>query len=136
MDCNQNGDEVKRLYNEPWHRVFGINFLYRIAAEIPTCGFDPDGFEYHPVWHEHCKLLAHTVRATQDQRFTMGNGPSQIEVAVRKGDVFHYNNSFKYRPELFETSAAQAGFEVVEKWQDAGSIRLYLFRIPPLQLSA
>lgn len=131
VDCNQNGEDVRRLYKEPWHCAFGVNFLYRIAAEFPTRGFDPEGFEYHPVWHEECRLLAHTVRAVKDQSFSMGEGPARIDVAVRKGDVFHYNNSFKYRPELFESCATQAELEIVECWEDVGSVRLYLFRIPP-----
>lgn len=133
-DANQDGDRNQELYNEEWHRLFGVNFLYRIAAEIPTQGFDPDGFVYHPVWHAHCSLLAHTIRATIDQEFILDPAGDAIMVHVKKGDVFHYNNSFKYRPEFFEACAQAVGLEIVKKWEDHGSVQLYLFSVPETDL--
>lgn len=130
-DANQDGNSVKRLYNEKWHRLFGVNFLYRMQAELPTKGFNPNYFEYFPVWYEHCNLLAHAVRATRSQNFAIGSGTGVIGVTVKEGDIFHYNNSFKYRPEFFEACAAKAGLKPVKKWEDDSSIKLYLFQVPP-----
>jgi len=129
-DVCQDGDRNKALYNEHWHRLFGVNHIYRMAEELPMNNFDPDGFEYLPVWHEDCSLLAHTVVATKSQNFEMGND-GEILVSVKKGDIFHYNNSFKYRPDFFEDCAEDAGLEVIQSWQGVGTIRLYLFHVPP-----
>lgn len=129
-DANQDGVRNRELYNEEWHRLFGVNFLYRIAAEIPTQGFDPDGFEYHPVWYPQCSLLAHTIRATVDQDFILDPEGKAVEVHVKEGDVFHYNNSFKYRPAFFEACAQAVGLGLVKKWEDHGSVQLYLFSVP------
>lgn len=129
-DVCQDGERNKALYNEHWHRLFGVNHLYRMAEELPMHNFDPDGFEYLPVWHENCSLLAHTVVATRNQDFEMGEN-GEILVSVKKDDVFHYNNSFKYRPDFFEDCAEDAGLEVIQSWQGVGTIRLYLFHVPP-----
>ena len=107
-----------------------MNHLYRMAEELPMHNFDPNGFEYHPVWHDNCSLLAHTVIATKKQSFEMGE-QREILVSVKEGDVYHYNNSFKYRPDFFEDCAEDAGLEVIESWQGEGTIRLYLFHVPP-----
>ena len=129
-DVCQDAARNKALYSEPWHKLFGVNHIYRMAEELPMRDFDPDGFEYQPVWHEHCSLLAHTVIATKNQNFCMEED-GEILVSVKTGYVFHYNNSFKYRPDLFEACAEDAGLEVIQSWQDDSSIRLYLFHVPP-----
>ncbi|GEM_PF-957883 len=131
-DVCQDGERNKALYSEPWHKLFGVNHVCRMAEELPMHNFDPDGFEYLPVWHEHCSLLAHTVIATEDQDFRMGTD-QEVLVSVKKGDVFHYNNSFKYRPDFFEDCAEDAGLEIIDVWQDEGTIRLYLFHVPPIE---
>lgn len=131
VDACENGERNVALYSEPWHKLFGVNHLYRMYEELPMQGFDPDGFEYCPVWHEHCGLLAHTVLATKDQNFKMGEN-GEIFVSVKKGDIFHYNNSFKYNSGFFEDCAEDAGLEVIESWQGKGDIRLYLFHVPPI----
>ncbi|MDD3183042.1 MAG: L-histidine N(alpha)-methyltransferase [Alphaproteobacteria bacterium] len=130
VDVCEDKDRNIALYNEHWHRLFGVNHIYRMAEELPMNNFDPDGFEYLPVWHEDCSLLAHTVVATKSQNFEMGND-GEILVSVKKGDIFHYNNSFKYRPDFFEDCAEDAGLEVIQSWQGVGTIRLYLFHVPP-----
>jgi uncharacterized SAM-dependent methyltransferase len=102
-----------------------------MQAELPMDGFNPDYFEYLPIWHQHCSLLAHTVRATRDQDFVMGEH-GEIKVFIKAGDVFHYNNSFKYRPVFFEECANQAGLSMVKKWEDGNGMLLYLFEVRPL----
>jgi uncharacterized SAM-dependent methyltransferase len=129
--AEQNGERNRDFYNEEWHRKFGINFLYRMQAELPLYGFNPDHFEYLPIWHEHCSLLAHTIRATHDQDFKMGRF-AEITLSVKAGEVFHYNNSFKYAPDFFETCADAAGLKFVRRWEDEASMMLYLFTVAPV----
>ena len=130
MDTCQDEKLIKSYYNEPWHRLFGVNHIYRMVEELPMHNFDPDGFEYYPVWHENCGLLAHTVRAMKDQIFEMGKN-KEIAISVKEGDVFHYNNSFKYNPEFFEDCAEKAGLKIIRHWQGVSTIRLYLFSFSP-----
>jgi len=130
-DVSQDGERNKALYDEPWQKLFGVNHLYRMAEELPMRNFDPEGFEYAAVWHEHCSLIAHSVLATKDQDFQMGEN-GDIRISVKKGHHFHYNNSFKYRPAFFEACAKEAGLDIIQCWQEPGStIRLYLFQVPP-----
>jgi uncharacterized SAM-dependent methyltransferase len=131
-DVCQDGELNKARYNEPWHRTFSINHLYRMAEELPMLGFDPGGFTYEPVWHEHCGLLAHTIRATEDQSFEMGECGEHC-FSINRGDVFHCDNSYKFRPDFFEDCAEDAGLEVIECLKGQGSIRLYLFHVPAIE---
>lgn len=131
-DINQNGDAVKELYNEKWHKLFGVNFLYRMELELPTTGFAPDHFVYEPMWDAKSSLLAHTIRATKAQIFTLGHGSNAVEISVKEGDIFHYNNSFKFRPQFFEACAEKAGYKIERIWGDKSTIRLYLFQLPRL----
>ena len=124
----QHGIRNQALYDEVWHRNFGVNFLYRMQAELPVSGFNPDYFEYKPVWHPQCSLLAHTVRATRDQAFFLGDDATHI--VVKAGDQFHYNNSFKYETAFFETCAARAGLQIAQKWRDEHGMMMYLFAVP------
>jgi uncharacterized SAM-dependent methyltransferase len=130
MDCNLDGELNKKLYNEPRHKLFGVNHLFRMAEELPLVGFDPYGFEYLPVWHKHCGLLAHTVCATKDQSFDMGKD-GEIHVSIKHGEIFHYNNSFKYRSDFFESCAEKAKLRIVRQWQGKSTIKLYLFHVAP-----
>jgi len=132
VDTNQNKNDVIQLYSEKWHKLFGVNFLYRMVSELPISGLNPDLFEYHPVWHEHCGLLAHTVRATASQDFILRTDSYPVRISVKQGDIFHYNNSFKYRRALFEECAAKADLKIEKVWEDSGSIKLYLFQLPLL----
>ncbi len=127
-DSCQDEERNKALYNEPWHRLFSVNHLYHMAAELPMKGFDPEGFEYAPVWHKHCGLLAHTIIATKNQSFEMGENEG-IEISIKKGQTFHCDNSFKYHPAVFEMCAEDAGYEIIHSWQE-GTITLYLFHVP------
>ncbi|HBM90944.1 MAG TPA: hypothetical protein DD400_03585 [Rhodospirillaceae bacterium] len=132
-DVCQDGELNKSLYNEPMHKLFGVNHLYRMAEELPMHHFDPDGFDYNPIWYDHCSLLAHTVIATKDQNFEMGDC-GEIEISVKEGDVFHYNNSFKYRPDFFQTCVDAAGLRVSRVWKDNSSIYMYLLKVPSQDL--
>lgn len=131
MDACQSAELNQKKYNEQWHKLFGVNHVFRMAEELPMKGFDPCGFDYYPQWHPHCSLLAHTIRATKDQDFEMGEGEVH-RFSVKTGDVFHYNNSFKYQPAFFESCAEQAGLTLVRQWQSDQSICLYLFQLPDL----
>lgn len=129
-DVCQDGEVNKARYNEPWHRTFSVNHLYRMVEELPIFGFDPGGFDYEPVWHEHCSLLAHTIRAIEDQDFEIGEN-REHSISIKRGDVFHCDNSYKFHPDFFENCAEDAGLEVIETWKGQGDIRLYLFHLPP-----
>lgn len=129
------GARNRDFYSEPWHQLFSVNHLYRMAAELPMHGFDPDGFECNPVWYPQCSLVAHTVRATRDQNFAMGSN-GEIKIPVRKGDVFHCDNSFKYRPAFFEDCVRQIGLGVIKRWSDENGLFLYLLHVPPRSVLA
>lgn len=132
VDVCQDGATNVARYNEPWHRIFSVNHLYRMEAELPMDGFNPDGFTYEPVWYEHCGLLAHTLRATEEQTFYMGKNREE-RIDIKQNDVFHCNNSYKFRPDFFEDCAEEAGLDVIKIWKGDSSIWMYLLDVPPQQ---
>lgn len=129
IDTCQDGAKNIERYNEEAHRKFSVNHLYRMAVELPTNGFDPDGFVYEPVWMEQSGLLAHMIKATKDQSFTMGDG---AQVSVKQGDYFHCDNSYKFHPAFFESCVREAGLAVAERWCNTETTNLYLLTVPPL----
>lgn len=133
-DVSQDDEETKAYYSELEHANFGVNHLYRMAAELPVEGFDPDGFIYEPVWHPHCQLLAHTIRATKRQKFVMGT-EGMNHISVNEGDVFHCNSSYRFDSSFFETCAYEAGLDIEHVWQEQGTIRMYLFKVPDLEMA-
>ncbi len=133
VDTCQDEKRNVAFYSEPWHKLFGVNHIYRMAEELPMNNFDPNGFEYFPIWHQSCSLLAHTVRAVQDQEFQMGI-LGEINVRVKKGEIFHYNNSYKYPSDFFEACAAEAGLTLISKWGD--EVLLYLFDVPAVSCNS
>lgn len=58
---------------------------------------------------------------------------NEVLVSVKEGDIFHYNNSFKYNPGLFEDCAQDAGLDVIACWEGLGDVRLYLFHVSPIE---
>lgn len=126
-DTSQDMERNVRVYSEPQHMLFGVNHLHRMAHELPMNGFNPFAFEYVPVWHKKCSLLAHCVRATETQTFSVGE---DVSVTVHKGDVFHYNNSFKFPPDFFESCVKLAGLSIIRKWRGPDDIYAYLLDVP------
>lgn len=132
VDVCQDGAANVARYNEPWHRTFSVNHLYRLAQEFPTQGFHPAGFEYEPLWHEQSGLLSHNIRVTEDQEFKMGANATDI-VRLKRGDLFHCDNSYKFHPDFFAACVDQAGMEIVSVWGKENAIQLYLLGVPARQ---
>lgn len=124
-DSNNNEDHLFRAYGTYWFGLFACNVFYRIAAELPHRGFDPDAFDYIPEWNAPCHQFIHYLVARHDLNFTLAGQ----EFRVAQGEKFNVLNSYKFPTGLFHACAEEAGFEIVHDWQDSSPLRLILLRV-------
>lgn len=107
-DGNQNGETVYKSYDHPIQRQFGVNVMQRIKRDLPVFGsYDAEAWVYEPVWYARSSQLCHTVFATRNQSFMLGNEWFDI----KRGDSFVLNNSFKYPAQRMSEWAKKAGFK-------------------------
>lgn len=124
-DVCQNGNTNIKYYSHQVVDDLLLSLFYRMNVELPMKNFEPDAFEYKPVWIPESSLLAHTAMATKNQRFKIAGK----EVWISKGDSFHIHNSYRFKPFTFEECARKAGLSVVQYWQkEPDTVRLYLLK--------
>ncbi|NTG02967.1 L-histidine N(alpha)-methyltransferase [Rhizobium rhizogenes] len=115
FDSNQDKASVEYAYTSAWLTKWGCELFRTMRQELPIEGkFDPDGFEYVPIFHPGSYLTANNMVALKDMNFTI----SGREFAVSRGDAFAITNSYKTPVSLFSSIAASAGFEVAALYQD------------------
>lgn len=126
QDTNQNGEEIISSYIHPDHSKMEENLMHRIARDCPVNGnFNPNAWQYEPVWIAENSQLCHTVVAQAAQEFELA-GKS---FSFAKGHRLHLDNSFKYPIDLFQDMAQQAGFDVVKTYTKKGNhIALHVLR--------
>jgi len=121
-DSCRNSSFIKSYYIQ--HNDFHLNFLYRIAAELPVTGdFDPTAFTYEADWIESSGQLAHMAIVTRDMDFEIDN----VKISLKKNQRLHIKNSFKFTPAFFNHCAEMAGLEHLKTWQDPAGTCIGLF---------
>lgn len=106
-DANQDEGSIMRSYLHPLQVAFGSNLMHRIKRDLPVFGdFDPEAWRYEPVWHAATHQLCHTVVCERDQTFWLDNE----RFAIKSGERFTLNNSYKYPVHKMREWGARAGF--------------------------
>jgi uncharacterized SAM-dependent methyltransferase len=124
IDTNQEAASLKKAYVTPLNSKLYLSVFLRMAAELPTRGFDPSLFEYDPEWHPELQLWAHMARATEGQEFTLGD----YSIRVSKGQKIHLLNSYKFAQPFFEYCCHAANLSVTKHWEHETGMMLYLLK--------
>lgn len=115
FDANQDKDSIEYAYTSVWLTRWGRELFRIMSKELPIEGdFDPEGFEYVPIFHGQTHLTANNMVALKSMSFTLGG----LQFRIRRGDAFAITNSYKTPVSLFRSIAEKAGFEVAALYQD------------------
>lgn len=91
--------------------AFNRNILAHINRAL--CGnFDPQAFAHRAVWNAEESRIEMHLESRRDQIVMVGD----YGFWFAAGETIHTENSYKYRPEVFEALAARAGWRVAERW--------------------
>lgn len=115
QDVTHDYNALLKAYGSKEHIGMTKNFMPRINRDLnPTGNFDPEAWEYEPIWRKEHGQLAHGLSATKDQSFSIGDH----RFYIKKGDVFVTHNSFKLPEELFIKIADKAGFKKLKSYRN------------------
>jgi len=123
FDGNQDEGSLYKAYRSRYFDRFIRNVFYRAATELSasqigpkgfSANYDPNGFDYEPVWIPSAHLLANYVVANKDQEFSIGRHSVEIE----RDDAFLVLNSFKFPQEVYKRNCKNAGARVEALWSD------------------
>jgi L-histidine N-alpha-methyltransferase len=78
--------------------------------------FDPDAFDYVPLWDPFEERVDMRLRASMPQRVAIGG--LDLEVELGEGEELRVEISTKFRPDRLEAELTDAGLELVELWSD------------------
>jgi dimethylhistidine N-methyltransferase len=128
VDLRKDPNVLHAAYNDSQGvtAAFNLNLLKRINRELGA-NFEVDAFQhyafYNPILHRiemHLLSMKNQTVRCNGELFNFQNGES-----------IHSENSYKYSVEAFHQLASQAGFDVLQVWQDDQA----LFSLHCLQVS-
>jgi dimethylhistidine N-methyltransferase len=91
--------------------AFNKNLLTRLNREFDA-DFDLEGFEHRAVWNpDEGRIEMHLVSLREQ---IVGIGEWVLEFGV--GETIHTENSYKYRPDVFQKIAEEAGWKTSRIW--------------------
>ena len=91
--------------------AFNRNILAHINRALGGT-FDPQAFAHRAVWNAEESRIEMYLESLRDQITMVGDYGFRFAA----GETIHTENSYKYRPEVFEAIAARAGWVVAERW--------------------
>jgi uncharacterized SAM-dependent methyltransferase len=115
FDANQDKESVEYAYSSPWLTEWGRELFHTMKAELQVEGdFDPESFDFVPVFHAASCVNTNNMVASRDMDFSI----SGECIKVSCGDAFAITNSYKTPIEVFNTIARKSKFDVVAIYQD------------------
>ncbi len=109
LDQNNNPGSLIASYSHRYHAAFSESILHRIQRELRVSRhFDPANFRYNPIWIEKSYQFVHALVAQCDGGFELDGVP----VNYAKGDIFSYDNSFKYPQHILSNALEAAGYSL------------------------
>ena len=91
--------------------AFNRNLLVRLNREFGA-DFDLDAFAHRAIWNEAESRIEMHLVSRKDQRAHLGGQ----EIAFRKGETIHTENSYKFTYESVARMAASAGWTIEKSW--------------------
>ena len=111
--------ELKAAYDDAQGvtAAFNKNMLVRLNREL-DCNFDLNAFAHRIEWNEaesRIEMHLESLRAQSVHSALLGQ-----DFVFAPGETIHTENSCKYRAGEAEEMLRVAGFEVTDRWSDAG----------------
>ncbi|PZR36988.1 ergothioneine biosynthesis protein EgtB [Caulobacter segnis] len=94
--------------------AFNRNVLVHINRELGGT-FDPAAFAHRAVWNAGESRIEMHLESVREQIVMVGDHGFRFAA----GETIHTENSYKYRPQAFETIATRAGWSVARRWISA-----------------
>jgi uncharacterized SAM-dependent methyltransferase len=121
MDTCLDAERHDRAYNHSAYAQHQVNLFSRIQRDWPEAGLsNPAAFSYEPVWQPHLYLVEHQVTATASQTIWLDDEP----VAIKAGDRFVIDHSFKFPTSFIAAIARQAGWEKTTVTGEDGHVQI------------
>jgi uncharacterized SAM-dependent methyltransferase len=116
FDSEADEREIVDYYKK--HALFQLNVFDRMVVELPIeRDFDPNAFEYVPLWIPSSRQLAHCAETARMLSFAIGSR----SFVLPKGERLHLKNSFKFSTQFFEACCADASLTVEHHWSASNS---------------
>lgn len=128
-DLVKDADRLVAAYDDAQGvtEAFVRNCLVVLNRELGA-DFDPDRFDYAPLWDARMGRMDLRLRSTAPQTVTVPGADLVVEIAA--GEEVQVEISTKFRREQVARELGAAGFEVRETWTDpAGDFAVTLARL-------
>ncbi|ANH37888.1 Histidine-specific methyltransferase EgtD [Nocardioides dokdonensis FR1436] len=128
-DLVKDADRLVAAYHDSQGitEAFVRNCLVVLNRELGA-DFEPDRFDYVPLWDAHMGRMDLRLRATVPQTVRVPGAELVLDLAA--GEEIQVEISTKFRPAQVARELGAAGFEVRESWTDpAGDFAVTLARL-------
>ena len=117
FDMVKNKEILDRAYNDSKNitEKFNKNILNVVNNLIGT-DFNPDTFEHVAFYNEEFARIEMHLRAMKDIEISCAGLPANIK--IKKGEMIHTENSYKFTDENIESLASGAGLEIQNIFTD------------------
>ncbi len=118
VDLRKDKTILERAYDDSQGVTaqFNLNLLTRINRELGG-HFEQHTFRHRAAYDEKIGRVEMYLDSLCDQQVAIDQINMKIHFA--SGESIHTENSYKYSPAEIDHLAAQAGFQVEERWLDA-----------------
>tara|TARA_R110002110_G_scaffold205066_7_gene417294 strand:+ start:452757 stop:453740 length:984 start_codon:yes stop_codon:yes gene_type:complete len=115
VDLHKSSERLTAAYNDASGVTaqFNLNVLQRLN-ELLDADFNRDDFRHHAFYNSERRRIEMHLVSEKDQLVQCAKG----ELALRKGETIHTENSYKYTTEGFAELAAKAGLTLTDSWID------------------
>lgn len=128
VDMRKPADVLLPAYDDPQRvtAAFNKNVLARINRELGA-DFDLPSFAHRIVWNDRESRIEMHLESRKDQLVRI---PAlALEIAFRRGERIHTENSYKYTLPMLQAIVANGGLGIERTWSDArGWFTVHLLR--------
>ena len=115
FDANQDKESVEYAYTSEWLTQWGRELFRTMKSGLEIEGdFDPEGFDFVPVFHVASCVNTNNMVASKNMSFSLAGE----RIKICRGDSFAITNSYKIPIDVFNGIAGKSGFDVVAMYQD------------------
>ncbi len=122
FDANQDIESLTRSYSNRTLCNFFENLMWRFHIQYGYA-LDPKNFRYKGVWVEQERRFMHCLEVQSDCVVKRAGR----SFSLKKGQMLHVENSYKFPPEMMAKAAENAGWKTKKIWTETGRVHYMLF---------